>query len=251
MFTNPQSLQMCDIIHIGDDPFKISYMDFNSDMYEEMLDKKVAKVIAKLPNAIRKQLHHTDIIRSPVRYFRQRCRFAISHRLNSSNVDCSSTASDSSSHASFSDGDIKTSCTEISSAAPEETGIQPARLNSGTGTHLTYTLWENGGPNIDVDSFPIASRIIYDTMPIMLSYLQTIPELNTNLRAINFLSTLSGDLIATLVYEHELDCIWKQKATEMHGRLGSKPFCCLLLEATWIYLTEYSDVLASALFQNN
>jgi tRNA (Uracil-5-)-methyltransferase len=222
---------MLDIIHIGDEPFKISYMDFDADRYEDMLEEKIAKVVEKLPNAIKRQLNHIDIIRSPVRYFRQRCRFAISHRENFSTTNGSTSLCDSAIQDACLDEDILAKCSKISSAATANNEVLPVEVDGVTEAHLAYTLWENGGPNVDVDSFPIASRIIYDTMPIILTYLQTVPELHTDLRAINFLSTLSGDLIATLVYECKLDCLWEVKAIEMHGRLGSTPFCCSLRKA--------------------
>ena len=230
---------MIDIIHIGNEPFKISYMDFNADRYEEMLQEKIAIVVGKLPNAIKDQLNHIDIIRSPVRYFRQRCRFAISHRENSSTPNSSICISDNATQESFSVQDSGVTCPGISSVATENNGILPVEVSGVTEAHLAYTLWENGGPNVDVDSFPIASKIIYDTMPIILTYLQNVPELHTDLRAINFLSTLSGDLIATLVYESKLDSLWELKATEMHQALGSIPFCCSLCKAAWIYLSLF------------
>lgn len=226
------------IIHIGNEPFKISYMDFNADRYEEMLEEKIAKVVGKLPNAIKKQLNHIDIIRSPVRYFRQRCRFAISHRENFSTPN--DRISDSATQKLFTTHHVGATCPRISSAAVENNEILPVEGKGVTEVHLAYTLWENGGPNVDVDSFPIASRIIYDTMPIILKYLQTSPELHTDLRAINFLSTLSGDLIATLVYDCKLDCLWEAKAVEMHETLGSTLFCSSLHKAASIHLSEYS-----------
>ena len=69
-------------------------------------------------------------------------------------------------------------------------------------------------------AFPIASITIYDAMPLFLANIQTIKVLRNNLRAINFLNTKSGDLLATLVYDFEIGGSWEKMATEMWNEMG-------------------------------
>lgn len=227
-------------IDIGDDPFKISYMEYDVNRYEEFLKKKIDKVLAILPISITMQITKIDVIKSPVRHFRQRCRFAVMPRPISSN-SCNVTGTDTiGATSSISDepmmhqSDSRIAGSEcsvdadiISNYAKSPTELdfnargESNPLSCQGAVQLTYSLWENGGPNINVISFPIASIAIYNAMPILLAYVQTVAELHTDLRAINFLSTLSGELIATLVYGNELNTIWEEKAIEMQSKLGA------------------------------
>ena len=225
------------IIRIGDDPFKISYMEYDTDRYEELLQSKIDIVMVKLPSSIKAQIIATDIIRSPVKHFRQRCRFAVMPLV----VSCSKTfqaETDLQSHLQLSEvipttsnGIPNTSAcglnAEIISPSTLETTEEADCGNTSSpfnnvNTSLTYVLWENGGPNICVDTFPIASIAIYNAMPLFLAYMQTIEVLRINLRAINFLSTRNGDLLATLIYDLEMGETWEAMATEMCSKLGEK-----------------------------
>lgn len=212
-------------IYIGDDPFKISYMEYDVNRYEEFLKTKIDKVLAILPTSVTMQISKVDVIKSPVRHFRQRCRFAIMPRSISSNgcnvrridgIEAVSSASDESTMNAYTVSSNAKSPTELDLKASGESDP----LSCQSEHQLTYSLWENGGPNINVISFPIASIAIYNAMPVLLEYIETVPELHTDLRAINFLSTLSGELIATLVYGNELSSIWEEKAIEMQSKLG-------------------------------
>ena len=185
-------------ITIGDEPFKISYMEYDVDRYEEFLATKIETVLSKLPNLMTSQMKHIEIIRSPTKHFRQRCRFAISTSLQTSNLDCQDTIGDTQLN-------VKSPTTDM-----EDTGPQ-----------LSYSLWDYGGPNILVAKFPIASIAIYNAMPILLKYIQAVKELRTDLRAINFLSSLSGELIASLVYERHIDLNWEKEAKSMFKKLGA------------------------------
>jgi tRNA (Uracil-5-)-methyltransferase len=229
-----------EIIYIGDDPFKISYMEYDVNRYEEFLKTKIDKVLAVLPTSITTQISKVDVIKSPVRHFRQRCRFAVMPRSISSNgydvsrIDpigvINSTDNESILHQSSCrmagieySKDAHTIIRNTKSTAEldlNSRGDSNPLPNQGA-VQLTYSLWENGGPNVNVLSFPIASISIYNAMPILLAYVETVSELHTDLRAINFLSTLSGELIATLVYGNELNGIWEDKAIEMQSKLGA------------------------------
>ncbi len=207
---------------------------------EFSLKTKIDKVLTILPTPITMQITKIDVIKSPVRHFRQRCRFAVMPRPISSN-GCNVTGIDTigaissicagpmmrQSDCRMAGGECSVDADTISSNAKSPTeldlnaGGESNPLSCQGAVQLTYSLWENGGPNINVISFPIASITIYNAMPILLAYVQTVAELHTDLRAINFLSTLSGELIATLVYGNELNCVWEEKAIEMQSKLGA------------------------------
>lgn len=228
-------------IQIGDDPFKISYMEYDTHRYEEFLQAKIDIVLAKLPTAVTTQITSIGIIRSPVNHFRQRCRFAVvpcptslkcskvskvdgleeSYCMKIEAADLSQITSGSmrTDRVGIVAGKSQSTATDHS-ATKDEVASTPLSICDTDDAELKYSLWENGGPNIIVDSFPIASTAIYNAMPILLKYVQTVKELQTDLRAINFLSTLSGELIATFVYELELSSIWEIKGKEMHSKLG-------------------------------
>ena len=217
-------------IRIGDDPFKISYMEYDTDRYEEYLQSKIDTVMAKLPSSIQAQILMTDVIRSPVKHFRQRCRFAvmpsgvneIEVQSHSHAVDLVATSMTASPNVLV-PGQTSDIASSITPDATETAADTSSKFNDMK-TLLTYVLWENGGPNVYVDAFPIASITIYDAMPLFLGHIQTIEVLRNNLRAINFLSTRSGDLLATLVYDFEIGGPWEKMATEMCNEMGR--VCC-------------------------
>jgi hypothetical protein len=244
------------IIRIGDDPFKISYMEYNTDRYEELLQSKIDIVMAKLPSSIKAQIVSTDIIRSPVKHFRQRCRFAVMSLV----VSCSKTIQAETDLLSQSQSSevIRTSSSQIpntSACGLNAQIIPPSTLetteaadcgntssqSNNVNASLTYVLWENGGPNIHVDAFPIASVAIYNAMPLFLSYIQTIKVLRNNLRAINFFSTRNGDLLATLIYDLEMGEAWEAMASEMCCKLGKND--CIV----YIYFQHLNYLLSPAL----
>jgi len=209
-----------EVLTIGDDPFKLSYMEYNPLRYEEFLQDKINSVFSKLPLFITLQIKNIDIIRSPLKHFRQRCRFAISsvtandyvnltkpenegekNLLTILNTDCNS-------------NQINNSNNNYNNSTNTNNEIHSNINNkhSSNSSFLSYFLWENGGPNIHVKSFPIASKSIYNLMPVILDYIKLHEELYTDLRAINFFSTLSGEVLATLVYERPIDEGWKRSA---------------------------------------
>ena len=228
------SAAMNGIITIGDEPFRISYMEYDTERYEEFLEKKIEIALKKLPHFITSQIQHIEIIRSPKKHFRQRCRFAIMTLPDTSNeLPACSTVShsldkisgdDSPSDILANENESKNEATRAEAVIETDTATTAeieidTELQTESST-LSYCLWENGGPNIIVKTFPIASIQIYNTMPIILEYIQNVPELKFDLRAINFLSTMSGELIATLIYENQIDSNWEMKAIAMQSHLG-------------------------------
>lgn len=71
-----------------------------------------------------------------------------------------------------------------------------------------------------VDQLPIASARINELMPLLLSELRQDPMLLARLYQIEFLSTLRGDTLVTLIYHKPLDAEWKACAKPLEEKLG-------------------------------
>ncbi len=152
---------------IANDPFELSYINYDYIKYKEYLDQKVEILKSKfISNPLLatefESCPSMEVIESCAKHCRQRCRFAIQ-----------------------------------SKSTPDSDDVK-----------LHHVMWESGGPNIKVDTFPIASIQIFNMMPILLSELEKRTELHNDLRAINYLSSSAGDFIATLIYERPLDDTW-------------------------------------------
>jgi tRNA (uracil-5-)-methyltransferase len=67
---------------------------------------------------------------------------------------------------------------------------------------LSYVMWEGGAANVVVEAFPIAAACICAAMAPVLRFVESEPELlAADLRAVHFLSTLTEQLLITLIYE--------------------------------------------------
>lgn len=64
---------------------------------------------------------------------------------------------------------------------------------------------------IRVEQFPVASRLINRLMDALMTAIRAEPLLRRKLFQIDYLSTLSGKLIASLLYHRQLDEEWQQK----------------------------------------
>jgi len=79
------------------------------------------------------------------------------------------------------------------------------------GDKLNYVMFRKGEPKtpIPIDYFPIGSQQIQALMPRLLARLQATPELRRKLFQLEFLSTLAGDTLLTLIYHRKLDEHWQ------------------------------------------
>ena len=76
--------------------------------------------------------------------------------------------------------------------------------------NISYAMWDGGSPSVKVENFPIASKSIFEVMPVLLAFAQQHNELKIGFRGIHFLSTLTGEVIATLIYDRPIEeTIWK------------------------------------------
>ena len=89
------------------------------------------------------------------------------------------------------------------------------------GDKLDYVMFRPGDRQtpVTIDSFPIASTSIQALMPLLIERLRPEPILRRKLFQVEFLSTLTGDTLVTLVYHRPLDDDWESAATELANAL--------------------------------
>ncbi len=90
------------------------------------------------------------------------------------------------------------------------------------GDRMFYAMFRPGEPKIPlpVERFPIASQAIQALMPLLLSSLTGNERLRRKLFQVEFLSTLSGDMLVTLIYHKALDDAWLVDAHSLAKALG-------------------------------
>jgi tRNA (uracil-5-)-methyltransferase len=76
--------------------------------------------------------------------------------------------------------------------------------------NLDYVMFRRHDPKtpVRITQFPIASQAIQDLMPELMTRLKANPILRQRLFQVEFLSTLSGEMLVTLVYHRKLDEQW-------------------------------------------
>jgi len=90
------------------------------------------------------------------------------------------------------------------------------------GDSLDYVMFHPDAPTIPVpvSRFPIASDGIQRLMPTLRALLQESAILRRKLFQVEFLSTLAGDMLVTLVYHRPLADDWEIAAAELGRQLG-------------------------------
>jgi tRNA (uracil-5-)-methyltransferase len=87
-----------------------------------------------------------------------------------------------------------------------------------------FRIWHNGDDiyhamfdpqsrdKVRIDHFPVACRTIADFMPMLLKHIQFNHELRYKLYQIDYLATLSGELLVSLIYKRPLTNSWLEQA---------------------------------------
>lgn len=75
-----------------------------------------------------------------------------------------------------------------------------------------------------VDQFPTASRLINDLMPLLTDAMKECEALRRKLFQVDFLSTLSGEILVSLLYHRQLDEAWIENAKALKQRLNDEGF---------------------------
>ena len=93
------------------------------------------------------------------------------------------------------------------------------------GGEMFYAMFErgqkaSGASLIRCDQFPAASKSINTLMPKLIEAASNHPELKKRWYAVEFLSTLSGEMLVTMIYHKKLNEAWQQAAQELAHNLG-------------------------------
>lgn len=87
-----------------------------------------------------------------------------------------------------------------------------------------FRIWHNGDDiyhamfdpqtreKVRIDYFPVACRTIADFMPVLLKNIQFNHELRYKLYQVDYLATLSGELLVSLIYKRPLTNSWLEQA---------------------------------------
>ena len=97
-----------------------------------------------------------------------------------------------------------------------------------------FRIWHNGDDiyhamfdpqtkeKVRIDHFPIACNTIADFMPVLLQHIQFNHELRYKLYQVDYLATLSGELLVSLIYKRPLTNSWLEQATALTNALAEK-----------------------------
>lgn len=90
------------------------------------------------------------------------------------------------------------------------------------GEDLYYAMYEpgEGRKHYRVDQFPIAGRLINELMPKLLDAIRDKEILRFKLFQVDFLTTLSGQALISLLYHKPLDETWLEQAHWLREHLG-------------------------------
>ena len=96
-----------------------------------------------------------------------------------------------------------------------------------------FKMWQEGGQAyyamykpgeykkpFKIDSFPVGAKRINDLMPPLLETINASEVLRKRLFQVEFLTTLSGEVLITLIYHKPLDDEWRQQAEQLKASLG-------------------------------
>jgi len=75
---------------------------------------------------------------------------------------------------------------------------------------------------VRVDQFPSASLLINQVMSTLMAELKNNPALRFKLFQIDYLSTLSGQIIVSMLYHRQLDDKWQTEAVALNERLNQQ-----------------------------
>ncbi len=93
------------------------------------------------------------------------------------------------------------------------------------GEDLYYVMFEqNTKQKYRLDEFPAASRLINQAMPKLLEKIKSINVLRHKLFQVDFLSSLSGELLISLLYHRQLDESWQKEAKKLKQAFNDEGF---------------------------
>lgn len=111
---------------------------------------------------------------------------------------------------------------EVFSSEPEHYRMRAEFRVWHEGDDLYYIMFnQDTREKYRVEQFPAASRLINTAMPLLLEALRPNPLLRRKLFQIDFLSSLSGELVISLLYHRQLNEDWQSAVQELRAFLQS------------------------------
>ncbi|WP_339668295.1 tRNA (uridine(54)-C5)-methyltransferase TrmA [Dasania marina] len=91
------------------------------------------------------------------------------------------------------------------------------------GEHSHYAMFKKETPKQPqfISDFPIGSKTINQLMPELMAAIKAEPLLRKRLFQVEFLTTLSGQALITLIYHKKLDEAWQSAAELLQQQLGA------------------------------
>lgn len=93
-----------------------------------------------------------------------------------------------------------------------------------SGERVDYAMFAPEAPRspVVIADFPVAAERIFAAMPRLRDLLQANDVLKGRLFQANFLATLSGELLVTLIYHRRLDSVWEQEARLLASTINAQ-----------------------------
>lgn len=114
---------------------------------------------------------------------------------------------------------------QIFPSAPQEYRMRAEFRIWHESEQINYAMFQAGSKAssntlIKINDFPTAHASIRQLMPILLANIAGSPILKNRLYQCEFLATLSGEMLVTLIYHRPLDDTWQQAACSLQNDLG-------------------------------
>jgi tRNA (uracil-5-)-methyltransferase len=85
---------------------------------------------------------------------------------------------------------------------------------------ISYAMNDVNKKLLCIDSCPIVDKSIYDLMPKLLEAIKDDEILCKKFFSVEFLSSLDGQVLVTMIYHKKLDEAWEEKAKELEKKLN-------------------------------
>lgn len=114
---------------------------------------------------------------------------------------------------------------EIFESEPEHYRMRAEFRIWHEGEQISYAMFEHGqkassASLIKLTAFPAASKGINQLMPELINYVNENPILKQRWYQCEFLNTLSGEMLVTMIYHKKLDESWQREALKLQETLG-------------------------------
>lgn len=119
--------------------------------------------------------------------------------------------------------DFYTPSLQVFASTPEHYRMRAEFRVWHEGQDLYYYMFDKAlNQKIRCEQFLPASALINEMMPALMAELRPNPVLRHKLFQVDFLSTLSGEILVSLLYHKQLDQQWQDEAQALKQRLGKQ-----------------------------